>query len=64
MELFFFQPDNWSILLSAITKGTFLFFNISKLSIVWASSPLFMSTTTIAISAAEPPLMRSFAKTS
>ncbi len=37
---------------------------MSRLSIVWASSPLLTSTTTIAISAAEPPLIRRFANTS
>ena len=45
-----------SILFRATRKGTFLCFRMSMLSSVWFSRPFSTSTTTTAMSAAEPPL--------
>ena len=66
ISLFFFpfQPEIISTLFNATTKGTFLFFSMSILSIVCGSNPLFTSATTIAISAADPPLLLRLANTS
>src|ERR687893_374190 len=58
------QPGIMSILLRATTNGTLRFFNISMLSYVWGSKPLLTSATSMAMSAAEPPRLLRFAKTS
>ncbi len=58
------QPDIWSHLFRATTKGTFLAFSILRLSRVWGWKPRAESTTSMAMSAAEPPRVRRFLKTS
>ena len=56
----FRHPEIWSHLFRATTKGTFLLCRILRLSFVCGWNPRFTSTTSMAMSAAEPPRERRF----